>query len=90
MVCVKESSMPYQRAMVIQEEKKPYVKHDQIFKELINNFFVEFLDVFFPEVHAGIDFLIFRKSPQYERSFALGIRIRNPYSILAIILFTVF
>jgi len=32
------------------------VKHDQIFKELINNFFAEFLEVFFPEVHADIDF----------------------------------
>ncbi|WP_203248492.1 RpnC/YadD family protein [Sporosarcina beigongshangi] len=54
--CVKESSMPYHRAIVIREEKREYVKHDQIFKELINNFFAEFLDVFFPEVHAGLDF----------------------------------
>lgn len=56
MACMKESSMPYHTAMVIREEKKEYVKHDQIFKELINNFFAEFLDVFFPEVHEGIDF----------------------------------
>lgn len=53
---VKESSGPNYNALMIREKKKEYVKHDQIFKELINNFFVEFLDVFFPEVHAGIDF----------------------------------
>lgn len=56
MLCVKESRLPYSTAKVIQEEKKHYVKHDQIFKELINNFFAEFLGAFFPEVHAGIDF----------------------------------
>jgi len=54
--CVKESSSAYYKGMMIREEKKEYVKHDQIFKELINNFFAEFLDVFFPEVHAGLDF----------------------------------
>ncbi|WP_342514794.1 hypothetical protein MKY34_08730 [Sporosarcina sp. FSL K6-1522] len=56
MTCVKEPSMPYHTAMMVRKKKKPYVKHDQIFKELIYNFFIEFLDVFFPEVHAGIDF----------------------------------
>lgn len=56
MACVKESPMPYNRVMVVQEQKKQYTRHDQIFKELINNFFVEFLEVFFPEVHAGVDF----------------------------------
>ncbi|WP_342514443.1 DUF4351 domain-containing protein [Sporosarcina sp. FSL K6-1522] len=56
MTCVKESSMPYHTAMMVRKKKKTYVKHDQIFKELIHNFFIEFLDVFFPEVHAGIDF----------------------------------
>lgn len=53
---VMESSVPYEMATVIQEEKKKYMNHDQLFKILINNFFVEFLEVFFPEVHADIDF----------------------------------
>lgn len=53
---VKESPVPYEMVITIQEEKKKYVGHDQLFKELINNFFVEFLEVFFPEVHDGIDF----------------------------------
>ena len=48
--CVKESSTSYNLAGLIQEEKKKYMNHDQLFKELINNFFVEFLEVFFPDV----------------------------------------
>lgn len=53
---VKESPKSYSTEMVIQEEKKKYMNHDQLFKELINNFFIEFLEVFFPDVHEGIDF----------------------------------
>src|SRR5699024_3313675 len=30
--------------------------HDQLFKELINTFFKEFLEAFFPDVHDNIDF----------------------------------
>lgn len=41
---------------LIYEQKSNYVKHDQLFKELIHNFFNEFLEVFFPEVHKNIDF----------------------------------
>jgi len=33
-----------------------YTKHDQLFKELINTFFEEFLEAFFPDVHDNIDF----------------------------------
>ena len=47
-------ALRYCRGNSRREKKRE--KHDQIFKELINNFFVEFLEVFFPEVHAGIDF----------------------------------
>ncbi|WP_249869054.1 Rpn family recombination-promoting nuclease/putative transposase [Oceanobacillus saliphilus] len=36
--------------------KYTYTKHDQLFKELINNFFAEFLEAFFPEVHRNVDF----------------------------------
>ncbi|MGH9839760.1 MAG: Rpn family recombination-promoting nuclease/putative transposase [Blastocatellia bacterium] len=31
------------------------IDHDRIFKELIKTFFVEFLELFFPEVHADLD-----------------------------------
>ncbi|KXH82090.1 transposase [Sporosarcina sp. HYO08] len=40
----------------IREEQRNYVSHDQLFKELISHFFEEFMDVFFPAVHANIDF----------------------------------
>ena len=59
MELVKDSYAPsnyYNMAISIQEEKKNYMNHDQLFKELINNFFEEFLEVFFPDVHASIDF----------------------------------
>ncbi len=32
---------------IIYEKKKGYMKHDQLFKELIGNFFEEFLEAFF-------------------------------------------
>jgi len=35
---------------------KKRVDHDQLFKQLIYYFFEEFLEVFFPDVHAHIDF----------------------------------
>lgn len=41
---------------IIYEKKKGYMKHDQLFKELIGNFFEEFLEGFFPKFHADIDF----------------------------------
>lgn len=41
---------------LIQEEEQVYMKHDQLFKELIGNFFEDFLEVFFPKFHALIDF----------------------------------
>ncbi|GAB3049819.1 Rpn family recombination-promoting nuclease/putative transposase [Virgibacillus ainsalahensis] len=40
----------------VREERPKYTHHDQLFKELINTFFAEFLEVFFPEVHSHIDF----------------------------------
>ncbi len=49
MTCVKESPVPYRMAGFIQEEQKEYMNHDQ-------QFFAEFLVVFFPEVHTEIDF----------------------------------
>lgn len=51
-----KSSYTYHAQSLIQEGKEEYIKHDQLFKELINHFFSEFLEVFFPEVHANIDF----------------------------------
>lgn len=41
------------------KEKPPesaYTKHDQLYKELINTFFQEFLEAFFPEIHESLDF----------------------------------
>src|SRR5699024_11355441 len=38
--------------LLIKEDppKPAYTKHDQLFKELINTFFKEFLEAFFPDV----------------------------------------
>jgi hypothetical protein len=40
----------------VREKPRQYTPHDQLFKELIHNFFEEFLEVFFPEVHELVDF----------------------------------
>src|SRR5690625_1751495 len=47
---------PRYPTQLVYEEKKKYMKHDQLFKELIHHFFEEFLEAFFPEVHEHIDF----------------------------------
>jgi hypothetical protein len=36
--------------------KKKAIDHDRLFKELLENFFVEFIALFFPEIHATVDF----------------------------------
>ncbi|MFD2131629.1 Rpn family recombination-promoting nuclease/putative transposase [Pseudogracilibacillus auburnensis] len=41
---------------LIKENSSQYTKHDLLFKQLINEFFEEFLEAFFPEFHAQIDF----------------------------------
>lgn len=33
-----------------------YTKHDQLYKELIDTFFEEFLEVFFPDIHNNLNF----------------------------------
>lgn len=43
-------------ATIVKEETSQYIPHDHLAKELINNFFEELLEVFFPEVHESIDF----------------------------------
>ncbi|RDW17550.1 transposase [Oceanobacillus arenosus] len=44
--------------LLIKEDstKSTYTGHDQLSKELINTFFKEFLEAFFPNVHDNIDF----------------------------------
>lgn len=41
---------------LIYEDNKSYNIHDQLFKNLIHNFFAEFLEAFFPEIHKYVDF----------------------------------
>ncbi|UZH06081.1 Rpn family recombination-promoting nuclease/putative transposase [Heyndrickxia coagulans] len=41
---------------VILEKRSSYPDHDRLFKELIQTFFEEFMDAFFPEESVGIDF----------------------------------
>ncbi|WP_066188359.1 RpnC/YadD family protein [Gracilibacillus timonensis] len=41
---------------LVREATQTYTKHDQLFKELIHHFFEEFLEAFFPDVHAYLDF----------------------------------
>lgn len=48
--------MVNRRVPIIKEKNNTYMNHDQLFKELIHNFFAEFLEAFFPEVHEYIDF----------------------------------
>src|SRR5699024_1514845 len=36
--------------------KRPYTKHDLLFKRLIETFFGEFIEAFFPDLHEEIDF----------------------------------
>ena len=43
-------------APVVKESPSDYIRHDQLFKELIQTFFGEFLEVFFPEVYQMVDF----------------------------------
>lgn len=40
----------------IYEKQSNYIKHDQLFKQLIRIFFSEFFKVFYPNIHKQIDF----------------------------------
>jgi predicted transposase YdaD len=42
--------------ILVRENSTHYIPHDQLFKQLLNTFFSEFLEAFFPEVHRSIDF----------------------------------
>lgn len=41
---------------LIMEEKAEYLPHDRLFKELIQTFFADFMEAFFPEVARWMDF----------------------------------
>ena len=51
-------------ATVICENTNSYVDHDRLFKELIQTFFQEFVELFFPEQYLQIDFSHFHFLPQ--------------------------
>lgn len=51
-----EVNFSNQRTFFIKEEVPHYSKHDQLLKQLIEMFFEEFLEAFFPEIHEQIDF----------------------------------
>src|SRR5690625_840854 len=51
-----EVNFSNQRTFFIKEEIPRYSKHDQLLKQLIEMFFEEFLEAFFPEIHERIDF----------------------------------
>ncbi|MFD1606131.1 Rpn family recombination-promoting nuclease/putative transposase [Oceanobacillus luteolus] len=42
--------------LVVREVPRIYMKHDQLYKELINTFFKEFIEAFFPDVYEHLDF----------------------------------
>ena len=42
--------------LLIKEDSKKYIPHDQLFKQLIHTFFGEFMEAFFPEVQEHIHF----------------------------------
>ncbi|CEI82790.1 hypothetical protein [Oceanobacillus oncorhynchi] len=41
---------------LILEKKADYMKHDRLKKKLIQEFFEEFIEAFFPNLHPHIDF----------------------------------
>jgi len=41
---------------LVNEKKAPYKKHDVLFKRLLETFFAEFIEAFFPDIHEQIDF----------------------------------
>ena len=53
--------------LLVREDPKQYIHHDQLFKQLLHTFFTEFLEVFFPEVHEHIDFSMLK--PLSEEMF---------------------
>lgn len=54
--------------LFVRQKKQAYMVHDRLFKELIGVFFEDFLEAFFPEVHAQIDFQ--KITPLSEEVFA--------------------
>lgn len=45
-----------QQIQLINETKRTYKSHDHLFKRLIETFFSEFIEAFFPEVYKEVDF----------------------------------
>ncbi|MFD1349903.1 Rpn family recombination-promoting nuclease/putative transposase [Oceanobacillus caeni] len=43
-------------SLFVLERKPPYIDHDRLFKELIQTFFQEFIEAFFPEEYSYINF----------------------------------
>lgn len=43
-------------SLAVFEEKAAYTDHDRLFKELIQTFFEEFIEGFFPEIYPQINF----------------------------------
>src|SRR5690625_5002907 len=54
--------------LFVRQKKQAYMVHDRLFKELIGVFFEDFLEAFFPDVHAQIDFQ--KITPLSEEVFA--------------------
>ena len=46
--------------LLIKEDSKMYIPHDQLFKQLIHTFFAEFMEAFFPEIQEHIDFSVLK------------------------------
>src|SRR5690606_13446401 len=49
-------NMERKRRFCVQREEKMTVDHDLLFKELLRNFFREFTELFYPELHEMIDY----------------------------------
>ena len=46
--------------LLIKEDSKSYIPHDQLFKQLLRTFFAEFMEAFFPEIQEHIDFSVLK------------------------------
>ena len=46
--------------LLIKEDSKSYIPHDQLFKQLLRTFFGEFMEAFFPEIQEHIDFSVLK------------------------------
>jgi hypothetical protein len=59
------------------------IDHDRLFKELISTFFLEFVDLFLPQIAVDIDRDSIHFLPQWVRGYLLGLECIRRASLLS-------